>query len=141
MSDRLSDVRAYYDRFAEEDRLRCREGRLEFERTVDILTRHLPPPPACVVDVGGGPGVHAVWLAERGYEMHLVDASERLLEHARRLNAALAKPIASLTLGDARSLHLPDRFADAVIVMGPLYHLIDPGDRRMFDALVAAARA
>jgi hypothetical protein len=35
--------------------------------------RHLPRPPAIIVDVGGGPGVDARWLADQGYKVHLVD--------------------------------------------------------------------
>jgi 2-polyprenyl-6-methoxyphenol hydroxylase-like FAD-dependent oxidoreductase len=43
----------------------------------------LPPPPARIVDIGGGPGVYARWLTRRGYEVHLIDAVERLIDFAR----------------------------------------------------------
>jgi 2-polyprenyl-3-methyl-5-hydroxy-6-metoxy-1,4-benzoquinol methylase len=36
--------------------------------------RYLPPPPAVIFDVGGGPGVYARCLARQGYEVHLIDA-------------------------------------------------------------------
>ncbi|HZR23764.1 MAG TPA: methyltransferase domain-containing protein [Vicinamibacterales bacterium] len=126
----LRDITEYYDWFAEEHRLTAREGQLEFVRTCDILSRFLPAAPARIVDVGGGAGVYSLWLAERGYEVHLIDATPRLVEEARKRSAASARPIASLTIGDARSLALPDDSADAVLLMGPLYHLIDAGDRR-----------
>ncbi|MFE5592910.1 hypothetical protein [Streptomyces sp. NPDC056549] len=32
---------------------------LEYERTQELLRRHLPPGHARVIDIGGGPGAHA----------------------------------------------------------------------------------
>jgi ubiquinone/menaquinone biosynthesis C-methylase UbiE len=129
MTDRLADVVAYYGWFSEETRLVRGDGELERDRTREILLRVLPRPPARIVDVGGGAGEYSAWLAGLGYEAHLVDATERLVEQARQRSATLARPIASLTIGDARALALPDQFADAVLVMGPLYHLIEAEDR------------
>jgi SAM-dependent methyltransferase len=126
----LPEVVSYYEQYAEESRLRLGTSRLEFERTKEILVRVLPRPPACIVDVGGASGVYSAWLAELGYDVHLVDASPRLVEHARRANAALSKPIASLSVADARSLPRADGSAAAVLVMGPLYHLTSADDRR-----------
>jgi ubiquinone/menaquinone biosynthesis C-methylase UbiE len=123
------EVLAYYDRFAEETRLELGPSRLELERTKEILSRVLPPPPARIVDVGGAAGIYSSWLAGLGYEVHLVDASPRLVDEAGRRNAALERPIASLAVGDARSLPQPDACADAVLVMGPLYHLTAQDDR------------
>src|ERR1700685_3457890 len=38
-------------------------GWLEYERTKEIVLRALPPAPAVVADIGGGPGRYALWLA------------------------------------------------------------------------------
>jgi len=123
------DVVAYYARFPEESRLSRGASRLEFERTKEILLRALPGPPARVVDVGGAAGAYSGWLAERGYEVHLVDASARLVEEARRRSATLPRPIASLEVADARALPRGDATADAVLLLGPLYHLTEATDR------------
>jgi SAM-dependent methyltransferase len=123
------EVVAYYEQFAEESRLESGPFKLEFERTKDILVRVLPPPPARIVDIGGAAGVYSAWLAGLGYEVHLVDASPRLVEAARRLNTTLPKPIASLAVADARSLPQPAGTADVVLIMGPLYHLPSAADR------------
>lgn len=123
------DVIEYYARFAEESRLLSGAARLELERTKEILLRLLPEAPARIVDVGGAAGVYSAWLAGLGYEVHLVDASERLVGEARQLNAALSTPIATLTVADARQLPQADGFADVVLVMGPLYHLIEADAR------------
>ena len=130
MAHELSeDVLAYYDRYAEEDRLSIDAFQLEFERTKQILTRVLPKPPARVLDVGGAAGAYSLWLASLGYETHLVDASERLVSEARRRSQAADRPIASLQTADARHLPHPDASMAAVLVMGPLYHLTARDDR------------
>jgi ubiquinone/menaquinone biosynthesis C-methylase UbiE len=58
-----------------------------------------------------------------------VDSSARLVGEAGRINAALAKPIASITRADARTLPQSDGVANVVLVMGPLYHLTSATDR------------
>jgi len=123
------EVLDYYDRFPEESRLATGPFKLEFERTKDILTRLLPAPPARVIDVGGAAGAYSTWLTELGYQVHLIDATPRLVAKARERNATLATPIASIVVGDARSLSEPDRSAAVVMIMGPLYHLPSWADR------------
>jgi len=123
------EVRDYYDRFAEESRLTSGPFKLEFERTKDILIRCLPPAPARVIDVGGAAGTYSAWLAELGYDVHLIDATPRLVAKARERNATLTRPIGSISVGDARSLAEPDESAAVVLIMGPLYHLPSSSDR------------
>jgi len=123
------EVLDYYDRFPEESRLTSGSFKLEFERTKDILTRLLPSAPARVIDVGGAAGAYSAWLTERGYDVHLIDATPRLVAKARERNATLARPIASIAVGDARSLAEPDGSAAVVMIMGPLYHLPSSTDR------------
>src|SRR6185436_5979179 len=102
------EVQRYYAQFPEESRLSSGPSQLEFERTKEVLARVLPPPPCRVVDVGGAAGAYSLWLAERGCEVHLVDASSRLVEEARKQSGRAAKPLASIALGDARRLPRPD---------------------------------
>jgi ubiquinone/menaquinone biosynthesis C-methylase UbiE len=126
MSDSITE---YYERFPEESRLTSGSSQLEFERTKEFLTRALPGPPARIVDVGGAAGAYSLWLAGKGYEVHLVDASARLVEEARLRSAKTTASIASLSVGDARDLPQEDMSADVVLVMGPLYHLTAMSDR------------
>src|SRR5262245_43090928 len=133
------EVAEYYARGLERDRLAGGQGALEFTRTQALLQRYLPAPPAVIADVGGGPGRYAVWLAGRGYRVHLIDPVPLHIEQARaaaggRLGAALA----GAEVGDARALRLPDASADAVLLLGPLYHLPERGDR--LQALAEARR-
>jgi ubiquinone/menaquinone biosynthesis C-methylase UbiE len=108
-------------------------GMLERIRTQELLRRHLPEPPAQVLDVGGGPGAHARWLAADGYQVHLVDPVERHVTEAAATGAC------TVERGDARDLTASDASYDAVLLLGPLYHLTDPSDR--LRALREARRA
>jgi hypothetical protein len=47
------EIMQYYRRGGERHRLAVDQGRLEFLRTWDVLTRVLPAAPASVLDVGG----------------------------------------------------------------------------------------
>ena len=125
----LREVVDYYEQYPEESRLQRGPSQLEFERTKNILTAVMPPAPARVLDVGGAAGVYSAWLAALGYQVRLVDASPRLVAEARRRNATLSTPIASLEVADARALPHEDGSADVVLIMGPLYHLPDAADR------------
>jgi len=122
----------HYERFDEGARLADAEGMLEWDRTIDILARHLPPPPARILDVGGGPGRYAHHLTEMGYRVHLVDPVPRHVEQARR------GPLTGAEIGDARQLDHADAAFDAVLLMGPLYHLQERCDR--LRALAEARR-
>jgi SAM-dependent methyltransferase len=118
----------YYETGDEADRLsRSASGRLEFERTQEIVLRHLPPPPATVADIGGGPGRYSLWLAELGYR--LVHRDIVPLHVAQLRQAAGSGSGIDSAVGDARSLDLADGSVDAVLLLGPLYHLERRADR------------
>jgi ubiquinone/menaquinone biosynthesis C-methylase UbiE len=128
----------YYDRAPEESRLENGAFRLEETRTRELIERHAPPSPATVLDVGGAAGVYSFWLAERGYTVHLVDAVPRLVDEARMRNETSSAKLASLRTGDARQLPFESNTADLVLLLGPLYHLVNRADRVL--ALSEAAR-
>ena len=121
------EVVAYYECGDEQDRLTARTGRLEWARTWVLLQRHLPEPKATIVDVGGGPGAYAIPLALAGHDVHLVDAMPLHVAQARQAAAAAETRLASAEVGDARELAFPDASADAVLLLGPLYHLLEAG--------------
>jgi SAM-dependent methyltransferase len=131
-------ITGYYERAPEEVRLEQGPFQLEEVRTRELIQRFAPPPPGLVVDVGGAAGAYALWLAEAGYSVHLVDRVSRLVAEAQRRSAATARPLLSCRVVDARALDVPAETADIVLLLGPLYHLTDPGDRAR--ALQEAAR-
>ena len=83
-----SEIFNYYNDGKEEQRLKASLGRLERTRTWEILERHLPPAPSRLLDVGGGTGVYALPLANRGYQVHLIDPVPTHVERARALSKA-----------------------------------------------------
>jgi ubiquinone/menaquinone biosynthesis C-methylase UbiE len=121
-------IQAHYELGLEQPRL-ARESTLEWVRTQELLHRYLPAAPASILDVGGGPGVYASWLAEQGHTVHLIDPVERHVAEARAAAAAQVEHAFTAALGDARSLDAPDAAYDAVLLMGPLYHLVTRSDR------------
>jgi SAM-dependent methyltransferase len=125
MSD-ADDIQRYYEAGLEGSRLFEGSGPLERARTQDVLERHLPPAPARVLDVGGATGVYARWLAGRGYAVHLSDPVPRHVEEAR---SHPGPALAAARVGDARRLEEADESADAVALLGPLYHLTERDDR------------
>jgi ubiquinone/menaquinone biosynthesis C-methylase UbiE len=141
MSDRSRDaeIAAHYALGLERDRLTSGGGALELARTLVLLERYLPAPPAAIADIGGGPGRYALWLAERGYRVHLVDPVPLHVEQARAAaGTRLQTALASAEVGDARALQLADESVDAVLLFGPLYHLLERADR--VQALAEARR-
>ena len=124
------EILSYYERIDEANRLARGGGQLELARMRELIRRFLPLPPGVVLDVGGGPGRYSCWLAEQGYDVHLIDPVEKHVKQARQASRSQPDhPLASATQGDARSLDHGDGSADAVLVMGPLYHLPARDDR------------
>jgi SAM-dependent methyltransferase len=122
------EILAHYEAGIEAPRLASHAGILERARTRDLLSRHLPPPPARILDVGGGPGAYSVWLAGRGYDVRLLDPVPLHVDQARAAAASTGVPL-DAAIGDARRLADADSSADAVLLMGPLYHLTERVDR------------
>jgi SAM-dependent methyltransferase len=117
-------VRAYYDQGKEAERLFSTSvGPLERERTKELISRELPSEPCRILDVGGGPGAYARWLVELGHVVELIDPVPLHVEQASEAGV-------DARVGDARQLEAGDGTVDVVLLLGPLYHLIEAEDRR-----------
>jgi len=120
------------------DHYRSVRGRVRTHVIDSHLAMHLPPPPAKVVDIGGGAGHQSLPLARRGYQVCLVDPSPSMLAHAR--SSVEAEPVdvgarfrtVEAVGQDAPSILAPERF-DAVLCHGVLPYLEDPA--RLIAAL------
>ena len=123
-------IAKHYAQGVERDRL-ATWGRLEAARTTELLKRYLPAAPATVLDVGGAEGAYALPLAAAGYLMYLVDPVEAHVEAARVASRRQSSaPLADTAAGDARDVSgFDDDSVDAVMMLGPLYHLVDRADR------------
>lgn len=127
-------VRAYYASFSEREWARLEnpdDGAVEFSITCHTLATYLPPD-ARVLDIGGGPGRYAIWLAQRGHRVVLADLSPELLSIARAKieQAGVGAMVEDIVEADACNLSLwADNSFDAVLSLGPFYHLPDAEDR------------
>jgi SAM-dependent methyltransferase len=122
------EVLRYYETGLEADRLIAGDlDRLEFIRTKELLARRLSEQPLDILDVGGASGRYASWLAGLGHRVHLIDPVPLHLDQARAIAAANAS--FEVSSGDARSLAFADGSFDVVLLLGPLYHLVERNER------------
>jgi ubiquinone/menaquinone biosynthesis C-methylase UbiE len=127
-------VKAYYASFGEREWERLRnpdDGFMEYAITRKMLSKYLKPK-SRILDIGGGPGRYAMWLAHHHHHVVLADLSPELLAVARvKLSeAGETANVEEIVQADACDLsRWPDNSFDAVLSMGPLYHLIDANDR------------
>lgn len=126
-------VRAYYASFHEREweRLDRPEGIIEFAVVTDALGRHLRPRER-ILDIGGGPGRYAIWLAKQGHSIVLADLSPNLLQIAREKirEANVQDRIEDVLTIDACDLgSFADASFDSVLCLGPFYHMVVESDR------------
>jgi ubiquinone/menaquinone biosynthesis C-methylase UbiE len=109
---------------------RMERHRTEFAVTQRALAEHLPPPPARVLDCGGGPGRYAIELTRRGYDVTLFDLSSGCLRLAVKKAREAGVTLVAYEQGTATDLsRFPNEAFDAVLLMGPLYHLLEQAER------------
>jgi 2-polyprenyl-3-methyl-5-hydroxy-6-metoxy-1,4-benzoquinol methylase len=146
----LRRVKRFYSISAEREWMRLEQpvdGRLEFAVHKSWIGRFLPPTGAWVLDIGGGPGRYSIWLAEQGYKVTLADLSPELLAVAKEKAAEAGVDLDGIVEANATDLsRFGDGSFDAVLCMGPLYHLVEESDRRsvvseLFRVLKPGGRA
>jgi S-adenosylmethionine-dependent methyltransferase len=127
----MSVVENYYDQNAQDEWERLERHKIEFQVTLRALSEFLPPPPARLIDIGGGPGRYAIHLAKRGYRVTLVDLSSGSLELAKEKAAEADVELEAFVHANALNLTaLPEASFDAALLLGPLYHLLREEERR-----------
>jgi len=123
-------VAKLYDASPEREWNRLDERRIEFGVTQRALSDFLPPAPASVIDIGSGPGRYAIPLAIAGYTLSLVDVSSGCLALAKTEAARQGVSLERVEPSSATSLaSFADGTFDAALLLGPLYHLKEEGDR------------
>jgi ubiquinone/menaquinone biosynthesis C-methylase UbiE len=128
--DSIKRISQYYDEQVQAEWERLVRNPMEYAITSHLLQQHLPDPPALVVDIGGGPGRYALDLARRGYPVHLLDLSPENIRFANNKAQENHVSFAKAIVFDAsQPFPYADNSIDALLLMGPLYHLIEPEDR------------
>ncbi len=128
----MNQVTQFYDQNVPSEWTRLSERhRTEFAVTLRAIADYVPPPPARLLDLGGGPGRYALELARQGYTVTLADISTAELNFARQQAQAQNLDLAEVLALDARDLApLADASFDVVLILGPLYHLLTLPDRQ-----------
>jgi len=132
MIDDVSDIAAFYNNDPEMERGRLERHQLEFDLTWRFLNQYLPSQ-GSILEVGAATGRYTLELAKRGYTVTAIDLSAGLIETCRKNIAAEGlEGQVQFIVADARDLSaIPEKGFDAVLLMGPLYHLIVEADRRL----------
>ena len=129
--DDISDIRDMYDSGPDIEDSRLERHQLERDVTWQYLDAYLPPH-GHILEVGMGTGQYTLGLARRGYSIFAVDLSEKLIAVVKeRASDAGLSDLIEFQVGDARFLEgIPKNAFDAVLLMGPLYHLTNMEDRK-----------
>ncbi len=127
MQDHVQTVRDYYNQNAEAEYNRI-ANRPEFLITKRYLDRYIAPGDR-VLDIGGGSGRYSLYLTEKGCDVTLLDLSEESVSFAAEQAKKQNLPLRTLQ-GDAREADtLLQSSFDHILLMGPLYHLLEEADR------------
>jgi S-adenosylmethionine-dependent methyltransferase len=135
----MKTIERYYNANPISEWERSERHPTEFAVTFRILDEYLPLPPARILDIGGGPGRYSIVLTQRGYDVTLLDLSEGNLSLAAQKAAEAGVKLDDIRQADALDLSfVSDESFDAVLLMGPLYHLLTIRER--LQAVMEAER-
>lgn len=134
----MKEVERFYDDNVQNEWDRLERHPMEYATTCKALDAFLPKS-GMVLDVGGGPGRYAFYLAEQGHHVTLLDLARRNVAFARRKALELNIDLTGYIHGNALDLsQFKTGSFDAVLLLGPLYHLLEDGQRR--QAIAEAVR-
>ncbi len=132
MRDDVSDIAAFYNSDPEREHGRLDINQLEYDLTWRYLNRYLPSQ-GSILEVGAATGRYTLELVKQGYTLTAVDLSAALIEKSRK-NIAVEgfERQVRFVVADARDLgEVAEKGFDAVLLMGPLYHLVVEADRKL----------
>lgn len=129
--DDIRDIAAYYNLNPEREHGRLAINQLEFDLTMRFLKRYLPPSRR-LLEVGAATGRYTLPLVEAGYDLTAVDLAPAQMQFCRaQLQEAGMASHGRFVVSDVRSIGLVKAECfDAILLMGPLYHLMTREDRQ-----------
>lgn len=136
MDESQQIVKSHYDENPKKEWDRLKRYPFEFPITVSFIEKYINP--GCTIfDIGGGPGRYSLYFAEKGYQVSLLDLSYENIRFAKKKMLQYKVKFPAIA-GDACELPYSDSSADAVLLFGPLYHILDENLRK--KALKEATR-
>jgi ubiquinone/menaquinone biosynthesis C-methylase UbiE len=127
MNKNVETVIEYYEGYNEDSRMK--DNPIEYLRCKEIISRHLHKESMRILDIGGATGAFSFWLAQFGHKVSLIDFTPKHIEIAKVHQQESESLLDSICVGDARELPYENNSFDLVLLMGPLYHLVDRIDR------------
>jgi 2-polyprenyl-3-methyl-5-hydroxy-6-metoxy-1,4-benzoquinol methylase len=131
MTDDVADIRSFYDRNVENEHGRLERHPIERDVTWRFLDKYLPAS-GKILDIGAATGVYTIPLAKKGYSVTAVDFSPNLMETCKdRVRELGLRNRVTCLVADARDLsQVTDKDYDVVLLLGPMYHLVEETDRK-----------
>ena len=127
--ERKEILTSIYTQFDEDARLaRSRQGQLEYRTTMHYVHK-LIPAGSRILEVGAGTGRYSVALAREGYAVTAAELVEHNCEILKK-NAAGLKNLDAYCMDAVGLSAFADDSFDAVLSLGPMYHLYDPQDQQ-----------
>ncbi|MGL5676755.1 MAG: class I SAM-dependent methyltransferase [Cellulosilyticaceae bacterium] len=118
-------VREYYDSRAEGELMRLARpyNNIEFQTTMYVIEKYFQKE-SKMLEIGSGPGRYSLPLLEKGHKVSLLDISQNELDIAKRRITEKGYEADGYYCQSAMDLsRFEDESFDAVLVMGPMYHL------------------
>ncbi|WP_316569365.1 class I SAM-dependent methyltransferase [Neobacillus sp. YIM B06451] len=125
----MNEIEAWYDT-AYDEWQRLERHRIEFDITKRYLDDFIKGSSLDIFDIGGGPGRYAMYLAEKGHNVTLLDLSSKNIEVAKRKSFEKNITLKDYIHGNALDLDEFQLPFDVILLMGPLYHLTKEADRK-----------
>ncbi len=127
------EMLTYYNETGDKEWKRLEAMWTEFFVNSAFMKRYLKPE-SRILDIGAGPCRYSIALAQNGHSVWIADPAASLLEQAmqRANEAGVQERILGFDVLDVRDLSkFSDASFDAVLAMGPFYHLQDTFDRKI----------
>lgn len=125
----MNKIEQWYDEEYDEWE-RLDRHKIEFDITKRYLDEFICGENLEVFDIGGGPGRYSIYLAEKGHRVSLLDLSKRNIEVAKEKSRERDISLEEYIHGNALELEKYDKEYDVILLMGPLYHLVEENDRK-----------
>lgn len=126
----MKEVENYYDNSAEREWERLERHRIEFDITKRYLDKYLEKN-SKILDAGGGPGRYSIYLAKQGHNVTLLDLSSENIKLGIKKSREEGIELNDYIHGNVLELsEKVEGLFDAVLCLGPLYHLTIIEDRK-----------
>lgn len=125
----MNPVVESYENYREEDRLTTNNSRrIEFITTVRAFNELLPPK-GKILDCAAGTGVYSFYFAEKGYSVTATDITPRHIQYINNKLKTNPCDISTAVLDATDLSRYQNETFDAVLCMGPFYHLTEKKQR------------